>query len=179
MPERVYQVSRPGRANIPLSWAFADKRIFPNFAFFGPKVDQIWQFLKFWNQPQVNTYLDYQNLKFGQKMFIVAKVILESHNFLWMHTVLKQMDNLWQQKQFWVHFNSYLLGMEWHHSMMLPSIQKRAFSDKRMILYVNYVGVDEIVMVLTIWLMYVHEIDKGYSDSQCCDCNWIAFTLGH
>ena len=135
MPERVYQVTRPGRAKIPLSWAFADKRIFPNFAFFGPKVDQIWQFPKIWNQPQVNTYLDYQNLKFGQKMFIVAKVILESHNFLWMHTVLKQMDNLWQQKQFWVHFNSYLLGIEWHHSMMLQSIQKRAFSDKRMILY--------------------------------------------
>ena len=41
VPERVYQVSRPGRANKPLSWAFADKRIFPNFAFFGPKVDQM------------------------------------------------------------------------------------------------------------------------------------------
>ena len=41
VPERVYQVSQPGRANKPLSWAFADKRIFPNFAFFGPKVDQI------------------------------------------------------------------------------------------------------------------------------------------
>ena len=27
--------------------------------------------------------------------------------------------------------------MEWHHSMMLPSIQKRAFSDKRMILYMK------------------------------------------
>ena len=105
--ERLYQVSPPGRTNKAFFWAFADKRIFPNFAFFGPKVDQICVFPKFWNQPQVNTYLDYQNLKFGQKMFIVAKVILESHNFLWMHTVLKQMDNLWQQKQFWVHFNSY------------------------------------------------------------------------
>ena len=47
MPERVYQVSRPGRAKIPLSWAFADKRIFPNFAFFEPKVNQIWHFPKF------------------------------------------------------------------------------------------------------------------------------------
>ena len=80
--DRVYQVPRPGRAKIPLSWVFADKRIFPDFAFLGPKVDQICQFPKIWNQPQVNTYLDYQNMKFGWKTFVAAKVMWESHNFL-------------------------------------------------------------------------------------------------
>ena len=47
VPERVHPVSRPGRANKPYFWAFADKRIFSNFDEFGPNVDQIWPFWKF------------------------------------------------------------------------------------------------------------------------------------
>ena len=82
VPVRICQVSRPGRANNTFLRAFTDKRILPSFAVFGPKVYQILSFLNFRNQPQVIAYFDYQNLKFGQKMFAVATAIQESYNFL-------------------------------------------------------------------------------------------------
>ena len=81
-PERVYQESRPGRAKKRLFWVFADKRILPNFDEFWPNVDQIWPFWKFLKQPQVNTYLGYQDIKFGPKRSMDAKALKGSHNFL-------------------------------------------------------------------------------------------------
>ena len=49
-----------------------------------------------------------------------------------------KLEVAWQlrlHKNFWAHFNSQLLGIGCHCSRILASVQKQAFSDKRMIRY--------------------------------------------